>query len=97
MTERPLITLGFSSHRLEVLPYEQEAMWRHDAVVLEEPPEPGFIEVLSKNLDLETYLEDQDREFPEFTRRQLESLQELHQARKAIYQIEPYLERVIEI
>jgi hypothetical protein len=97
MTERPLITLGFSSHRMEVLPYEQEEMWRHDAVVLEEAPEPGFIDVLSKNLDLESYLENQDREFPEFTRRQLERLQELHQARKAIYQIEPYLERVVEI
>ena len=34
MTERPLITLGFSSHRMEVLPYEQEEMWRHHAIVL---------------------------------------------------------------
>jgi len=36
-------------------------------------------------------------EFPEFSHRQFERLQELHQARKAIYQIEPYLERIIEI
>lgn len=97
MTERPLITLGFSSHRMEVLPYEQEEMWRHDAIVLEEAPEPGFIDVLSKRVDLGTYLENQDMEFPEFSHRQFERLQELHQARKAIYQIEPYLERIIEI
>ncbi|MEW6388265.1 MAG: hypothetical protein AB1491_12185 [Thermodesulfobacteriota bacterium] len=72
-------------------------MWRHDAVVLEEAPEPGFSEVLSKSLDLGAYLEDQDKEFPEFSRRQLEGLQELHQAGKVIFQIEPYLERVMEI
>lgn len=97
MNERPLITLGFSSHRMEVLPYEQEEMWRHDAIVLEEAPEPGFIDVLSKRADLGAYLENQDMEFPEFSRMQFGRLKELHQARKAIYQIEPYLERVIEI
>jgi hypothetical protein len=82
---------------MEVLPYEQEEMWRHDAVVLEEAPEIKFPDVLSKQLDLEVYLENQDMQFPEFSRRQLERLQELHLARKAIYQIEPYLERVREI
>jgi hypothetical protein len=41
---------------MEVLPYEQEEMWRHDAIVLEEAPEPGFIDVLSKRVDLGTYL-----------------------------------------
>jgi hypothetical protein len=82
---------------MEVLPYEQEEMWRHHAIVLEEAPEPGFIDVLATRVDVVTYLEDLDAEFPEFTRRQLERLQELHQARKAIFQIEPYLERVIEI
>ena len=97
MNERPLITLGFSSHRMEVLPYEQEEMWRHDAIVLEEAPEPGFIDVLSKRADLGAYLENQDMEFPEFSRMQFERLQELHQARKAIYQTELYLERIIEI
>ena len=54
MTERPLITLGFSSHRMEVLPYEQEEMWRHDAIVLEEAPE------LLPSLDAGELREDMD-------------------------------------
>ena len=97
MTEYPLIIIGFSSHRLEVLPYEQKEMRRSDAIVLEEAPAPGFLDVLAKQSDLEAYMENQDKEFPAFSRRQIEQLQGLYQIRKTVYQIEPYLERVIEI
>jgi len=40
MAALPLITVAFSSHRLEVLPAMRAEMRRHDALVLEEAPEP---------------------------------------------------------
>ncbi len=97
MAELPLITIGLSSHRLEVLPYARKEMEKHEAIVLEEPPEPDFPAVLAGELGIEEYLADKDPEFPEFSRRQLAMLRELSGQGKQVLQVEPYLERLVRI
>jgi hypothetical protein len=72
-------------------------MVRHDAIVLEEPPSPTLGQVLSDEAAVEDYLWEMDAEFPEFGRGQLEILRELQQQGKTILQVEPYLERLLEI
>jgi hypothetical protein len=93
----PLITIGFSSHRLEVLPVVREEMSRYKAIVLEEPPEADFQDFLEGKISAAAYLEDKDVEFPEFSLRQLEMIKGLHHEKKAIFQVEPYQERLIRI
>ncbi len=97
MPARPFITIGLSSHRLEVLPFALAAMREHQAVLLEEPPEPGFAAVLAGELGIEDYLADQEVEFPRYSREQLAGLRELHRQGLAVFQVEPYLERLLNI
>jgi hypothetical protein len=97
MTKLPLVTIGLSSHRLESLPYAFKEMGKHEAIILEEAPEPDFPLLLAGALTIDAYLMDKDTEFPEFTGKQLEMLKELHGQGKGIFQVEPYLERLIQI
>lgn len=90
-------TIGFSTHRLESLPFARDAMAQHQAVVLEEPPSPTLSQVLDGDATVEDYLWEMDAEFPEFGRSQVEILRELRQQGKVILQVEPYLERLMEI
>jgi hypothetical protein len=93
----PVITIGFSSHRLEVLPFVREEISHQEAIVLEEPPEKDFQDFLAGKITASAYLEDKDVEFPEFSLRQLEMIRGLHHEKKAIFQVEPYQERLIRI
>jgi len=93
----PLITVAFSSHRLEVLPMATEEMVRHDAIALEEAPETDFPALLAGDLSAADYLEDKDIEFPDFSLRQLELVKVLSREGKAIFQVEPYQERLLQI
>ena len=90
-------TIGFSTHRLESLPFARREMGRHQAIVLEEPPSPTLEHVLRGQVSVENYLWEMDAEFPEFGRGQIEILQELWQQGKTILQVEPYLERLVQI
>lgn len=90
-------TIGFSTHRLESLPFARQEMGRHEAIVLEEPPSPTLTQVLAGEAAVEDYLWELDAEFPEFGRSQLEILRELWRQGRAILQVEPYLERLVEI
>ncbi|WP_373500618.1 hypothetical protein [Desulfococcus sp.] len=94
---RSRATLVLSNHRPEAVAPAQALMARHDAVILEEPPDPGFQPMLSGRLGIDAYLETLDLEYPEFGRRMSEILRELHRAGKRLYQVEPFLERLIEI
>lgn len=96
-TDLPIITIGFSSHRLEVLPPVREEMSHHQAIVLEDPPEQDFRDFLEGAISATAYLEDKDIEFPDFSLRQLDMIKGLHHEGKAIFQIEPYQERLIQI
>ncbi|MBM4284137.1 MAG: hypothetical protein FJ128_02655 [Deltaproteobacteria bacterium] len=93
----PLFTIGFASHRLETLPLVLEMMRRHEAMVLEEAPEPDFPAALAGGLAPDAYLEDKDPEFPEFSLRQLEALRGFQRDGGAVLQVEPYLERLLTI
>ena len=90
-------TIGFSTHRPESLPYARAEMARHQAIVLEEPPSPTLLQVLQGTAAVEDYLGELDAEFPEFGRQQLAILQDLWQQGRTILQVEPYLERLVEI
>ncbi|MBM4287580.1 MAG: hypothetical protein FJ135_05445 [Deltaproteobacteria bacterium] len=90
-------TIGFSTHRLESLPFARQEMQRHEAIVLEESPSPTLAAVLQGEAEVEEYLWELDAEFPEFSRCQLEILKDLRQQGKTILQVEPYLEQLVAI
>ncbi|MGB5984435.1 MAG: hypothetical protein WBG37_03955 [Desulfobacterales bacterium] len=90
-------TLVLANHRPETIPPAAMLMARHDALILEEPPEEGFREMLAGRLEIESYLADLDLEYPEFSRCMSQTLRTLHQAGTALYQVEPFIQRLIEI
>jgi hypothetical protein len=90
-------TLALSNHRPESVIPAQRLMARHDAVILEEPPDDHFQKMLSGELGIEAYLRELDLEYPEFGIRMSEVLQEFHASGKNLYQIEPFLEKLLEI
>ena len=63
MTSRA--TLVLANHRPETIPAAQRLMVRHDAVILEEPPERQFLSMLNGQVPIDTYLENQDLEYKE--------------------------------
>jgi len=92
-----MITIGFSSHHVEALPYAREQMERHQTIILEEPPSPSFGQMLQGTKPLDDYLLELDSGFPEFDRRMHQLLIEFHRQGKRILQMEPYLERLLQI
>jgi hypothetical protein len=92
-----MVTIGFSSHHLEALPYIREHMERHQVIVLEEPPSPHLHAMLDGSISISDYIMEFDSGFPEFDRRMSALLRELHQAGARIIQVEPYLEKLLQI
>ncbi len=95
MTSRA--TLVLANHRPETIPAAQRLMARHDAVILEEPPDPQFMSMLDGQVPIDTYLETQDLEYPEFSRRMAGVLRECHRAGTRLYQIEPFIDHLLAI
>ena len=91
------VTLAYSNHRPETLPYAEALMGQHDAVILEEPPTPGFHAMLGGELEVDRYLDQADFEYPEFARRSCALFRRLADQGISIYQSDPYLERLAEI
>jgi hypothetical protein len=92
-----MITIGFSSHHAEVLPYAQCQMEQHQIIVLEEAPVPNFLDMLNGWLSIDEYIMALDSGFPEFERQMCILLRELHSKGRQIIQVEPYLEILLEI
>jgi hypothetical protein len=92
-----MITIGFSSHRVEALRFAREQMERHQTIILEDPPSPGFDQMLDGTIALDDYLLELDSGFPEFDRQMHEFLIGFHRAGKRLLQVEPYLERLLKI
>lgn len=86
------ITLAYSSHRPEILPFAADSMQRHQAVILEEPPFPGFDAMLAGRLPIKDYLLATDYEFPAFAAKSCQLLRTLFQQGKTILQVEPFME-----
>lgn len=91
------VTIGFSAHHLEALPLLRASMQKHSGIVLEEPPSPNFPRMLDQSLPIEDYLLEVDPQFPKFDRAMCEMMRHLSREGKSIYQIEPYLEMLLEI
>ena len=91
------VTLAFSTHRPEVLAQARAAAWGHHAVLLEEPPTPGFTAMLAGELDVDEYLLNVDYEFPAFARASCLLWRELHAQGAAIAQVGPFLEALVGI
>lgn len=92
-----MITIGFSSHRAEALPYARRQMEQHQVIVLEEAPSPDFLDMLDHRLPIEEYMMGLDSGFPEFEHQMCVLLRELHSKGRQIIQVEPYLEILLQI
>lgn len=93
----PHVTVAFSTHRPETLPLWAEIASRHEAIVLEEPPDPRFASMLEGELAVEAYLLPLDLEYPEYSRGLCGLLRDLHRRGHRLYQVEPFLEALVAI
>lgn len=92
-----MLTIGFSPHYIEALPFIRQQVARHNLIILEEPPSANFSMMLNGSLSVEDYLMEIDSEFPEFDLKMCGLLREFHSRHRQIVQIEPYLERLLQI
>ena len=90
-------TLVLANHRPETVAAAQRLMARHDAVILEEPVDPRFLPMLTGQVAIDTYIEAQDVEYPEFSRRMAVVLRERHRTGTRLYQIEPFVDHLLAI
>jgi hypothetical protein len=97
MSKQPLVTIGFSSHRVEVIPFAKSLMEKHDVIITEESQNSKFEDMLSKKISIDEYLSEIDSGFPEFSRRMYKLLMMFYQRGKTILQVEPYMERLMRI
>ncbi len=91
------VTIGLSLHRPEWIPWISGHMQRHEAILLEEPPEPGFNQMLAGRLAIDDYLMQVDVEYPDFSRKMCHLMRELKSQGKKIFQIEPFWEILLSI
>jgi len=84
-------------HRPEMVPFLADWMKRHDAVVLEEPPDEGFEQMLQGTIAVDDYIQQLDVEYPAFSRDMCYQLRRLRAEGKNIFQVEPFLEILIGI
>jgi len=91
----PVVTVCFTSHRAETIPFALPFMEQHDVIVLEEAPNENLLPLLKKKMSVDTYILEEGFEFPEFSKRYYRLLRSLHARGKEIVQVEPYLERLI--
>ncbi|WP_038056212.1 hypothetical protein [Thermodesulfobacterium hydrogeniphilum] len=89
-----LVTVAFSPHRVETLPFAEKLMSQHDIIILEEPPNKLFQNFLKEEISIEEYLKNTDFWFPTFIKESLKILRGLYKKGKKIFQVEPYLEKV---
>ncbi len=91
------LTIVYSNHRPETLPFAANLMRRHQAVVLEDPPDPNFDAMLSGAYSIDSYVSGLDTEYPEFSRRCCQILRELKGEGVRLFQVEPFLEQLLTI
>ena len=91
------VFVGLSLHRPEMIPLISEAMRRPEAIFLEEPPTPGFDQMILGGLSVDDYLLPIDVEYPAFSRDMCCLLRELHAEGKKIHQVEPFIESLLSI
>jgi len=92
-----MVTIGFSPHHAEVLPFARQHMAHHKTIVLEEPPSGHFIDMLEERISIDEYVMEGEPEFPKFERLLCAMLRELHGEGRRIVQVEPYLQSLLHI
>ncbi len=93
----PWLTVGLTPHRLEFLPETLRLMKEHEVIILEEPPEAGFREMLRGERKIEQYVEESEAGFPEYAKAAYHEFRRLYAQGKTFCQIEPYLEKWLTI
>ncbi len=96
-THMPQLTIAFTSHRIETIPYAKKILKNQDVIIIEEAPNPRFSLMLDKKIPIKTYVDEEHLEFPEFSRQYYTLLRVLHRNKKRIIQIEPYMEKLMRI
>jgi len=91
------LCLGFTSFRPETLPFAEKIMSNFEAVVLEEPQNPGFQEMLEEEMSIDDYLMLSDFEFIEFSRRSCQLMRRLYKKGQTLLQVDPYMDELIRI
>ena len=95
--EKKQITIGYSTHRMESIPFAAALMASHDIIILEDPPTPGFEDMLKSEITIEQYIQNTDTEYPEFTRGQCQLIRGEYQQGKKFFQVEPFIEILLKI
>ena len=90
-------TLVLANHRPETIPLARRLMAFHDTIILEEPFDKRFDPMLDGKVSIDAYLEDQELEYPEFTRRMVRVLRERRQAGTRLVQVEPFIDLLLSI
>jgi hypothetical protein len=90
-------TLVLANHRPETIPLARRLMAVHDTIILEEPPDKGFEPMLDAEITIDAYLENQELEYPEFSRRMARVLRERRQAGTRLVQVEPFIDLLLSI
>ena len=93
----PSITIGFTSHRIESLPFARRLMEQYDVIILEEAPNRMFTDMLDIKISINDYIREESMEFPEFSRRYYTLLRKFYREGKQILLIEPYMEQLMQI
>ena len=93
----PSATLVLANHRPETIPLSRRLMASHDTILLEEPPDRYFEPMLDGTVSIDTYLENQDLEYPEFSQRMARVLRKRRQAGTRLVQVEPFIDLLLSI
>jgi hypothetical protein len=80
-----------------MIPYITEWMRWHDTIILEEPPADHFQQMLDGSVSIDDYLLPLDVEYPQFSRQMCRLLRDINTAGKKIFQVEPYLECLLQV
>ena len=80
-----------------MIPFAKKLMEDHGVIITEEAPDAKFSAMLNKKISIDEYLSNSDSGFPEFSRRMYKLLRELYRKEKVILQIEPYMEKLMNI
>jgi hypothetical protein len=91
------VTLGLALHRPELIQLMSGHMQGHEAIILEDPPEGSFNQMLAGLIGVDDYLNQVDIEYPVFSRKMCRMLRELKSQGKEIFQIEPFMEILLGI
>jgi hypothetical protein len=92
-----MLQLGLTTYRPEALGYSTELMRGFSEVALEEPVTPGFADMLSGRLAIETYLQLTDFGFAEYARLSCQKMRELSANGLVFRQIDPFMDELVRI